>query len=223
MKFVFSILAILVASFCSQISAENTVVVDNFDNNELGWTENSRPELGECVIMEGAFKFDGKAASGFYDYQRGIFTPDQVLLSEGVMPIDPNLGFTVSVDIRFDHLAKLFGGTWGGINLTSGFLLEYEDDLNYIAVACDETSCYVLNFKEGKLVRYKKSAIKMKTDDKNKVNANLKVEYKDNKLKICVDDIEMLEMRKIEIESPYIALFATGKRKVTFDNVVISQ
>lgn len=67
------------------------------------------------------------------------------------------------------------------------------------------------------------AAVKMKSLNKNKVSTNLKIIYRDYKLKVLVDDIEMTEVRKVNIESPTIALFTTGNRKVNFDNVMICQ
>lgn len=141
------------------------------------------------------------------------------LTSEAVMPIDPNIGFEISTDMTFKHVEPFFDN----LNITSGFLLEYDDDYNFIAVAVNETNCYILFYVNGELTRYKVAAVKMKTVDKNKVHANLKIIYRDYKLKVLVDEIEMAELRKVNIESPTIALFTTGKRKVNFDNVIISQ
>lgn len=215
------LLAILIASVITPpVMAQTVVVEENFENNELGWTENSKPNLGECVIMEGEFKFDSKATSHFYDLKSNR---PALLTSEAVMPIDPNQGFEISTDMTFDHVVSLFGGTADLLNLTSGFLLEYDDDYNFIAIAVNEASCYILFYVNGELTRYKVAAVKMKTVNKNKVQANLKIVYRDYKLKVLVDGIEMVELRKVNIESPTIALFTTGKRKVNFDNVVISQ
>ena len=208
-----------VFSCVSSILAQNIVVEDTFDGNELSWTENGKPGLGENIIIDGKFKFDSKNSYFLNNVSR---TPN-LLLSEGVMPIDPAQGFSVSVDMEFDHIGTFLGIPMDNINVTSGILLEYDDDLNFIAVAVNEKACYILIYKEGQLTRYKVASVKMKGVNKNKVNANLKIDYHDYKLKIYVDDIEMTEMRKISIESPVIALFTTGKRKVSFDNVVISQ
>lgn len=207
-------------SMSGSIAAENIIIEDTFDGNELSWTENTKPDLGECIIMEGAFQFNSKASSNFFTQNSS--TPS-LLSSEGVLPVDPAQGFTVSVDMEFDHIGSFLGLSLDNLNLTSGILLEYDDDYNFIAVAVNEKSCYILFYNEGKLTRYKVAAVKMKTVNKNKVSANLKIEYKDYKLKIYVDNIEMTEIRKVNIESPIVALFTTGKRKVYFDNFVVSQ
>lgn len=217
-KAISMLLAFIILAITSNAKAETVVVEENFDSNEMGWTENSKPENGECIITEGQFKFDSKKS---YFYTTNSVTPS-LLISEGVMPIDPAQGFTVSVDIEFKH-AGTFLGTFDFLNLTSGILLEYDDDYNFTAIAVNEKSCYILIFKEGKLIRYKASTVKMKVGEKNMVSANLKVEYQDYKLKIYVDDIEMTGLRKVNIESPVIALFTAGKQKVSFDNVIVSQ
>lgn len=215
------LLAILIASVIAPtVMAQTVVVEENFENNELGWTENTKPDLGECVINEGEFKFDSKLSSRFFDVKSNQPT---LLTSEAVMPIDPNQGFEISTDMTFDHIGSFFGMSLDNINLTSGFLLEYDDDYNFIAVAVNESNCYILFYVNGERTRYKVAAVKMKTVNKNKVQANLKIVYRDYKLKVLVDGIEMAELRKVNIESPTIALFTTGKRKVNFDNVVISQ
>ena len=220
MSMILRILTLVIFSSCiSSLLAQNVVLEDNFDGNEFSWTENGKPDLGENIIMEGEFKFDSKASSQFFSQDSKIPT---LLLSEGVLPIDPAQGFSISVDMAFDHI-RFFGPNLYLLNLTSGFLLEYDDEYNFIAVAVNEKNCYILFYKEGKLIRYKQAAVKMKNVNKNKINANLKIEYIDYKLKIYVDDIEMTEMRKVTIESPVIALFVTGKRKVAFDNVKIAQ
>ena len=219
MKKLFIILVIGIFGITSNIYAQSLIVEDTFDGNELSWTENTKPDLGECIIIDGALKFNSKLSSHFFDQKTNV---PQLLLSEGVMPVDPAQGFIVSVDIEFNHMGGLFG-TIDMLNYTSGILLEYDDDYNFVAVAINEKSCYILFYKEGKLVRYKKAAIKVKPVDKKLVNANLKIEYKDYKLKIFVDDIEMTELRKVNIESSTIALFATGNRKVSFDNFKVMQ
>lgn len=220
MKTLFNTGAFLILLLSSTMQAQNIVIEDNFDGNELGWTENTKPDLGECIIIDGAFKFDSKVSSNFFDAKSNN---PSLLISEGVMPIDPIQGFSISVDMEFDHIGSFLGLSLDNLNLTSGILLEYDDDYNFIAVAVNEKSCYILFYKEGKLIRYKVAAVKMKTVEKNKVKANLKIEYRDFRLKILVDNIEMTELRKVNIESPTIALFTTGKRKVSFDNVIITQ
>lgn len=215
------LLATLVAlSIAPSGLAQTAIIEETFENNELGWTENTKPDLGECIIMEGEFQFDSKNSSHFYDVKSNQPT---LLTSEAVMPIDPNQGFEISTDIKFDHVGSSLGVSLDNLNLTSGFLLEYDDDYNFIAVAVNESKCYLLFFVNGHLTRYKEAAVKMKTVNKKKVCANLKIIYRDYKLKVLVDGIEMTELRKVNIESPVIALFATGKRKVNFDNVIISQ
>lgn len=220
MKIKSLITAIIIAIHAFPSIAETVVVEDNFDGNELSWTENTKPDLGECIIIDGTFKFDSKFSSKFFDAKSNEPT---LLLSEGIMPIDPAQGFSVSVDMEFDHVRSFLGLSFDNLNITSGILLEYDDDYNFVAVAVNEKSCFILFYKEGHLTRYKVASVKMKTVNKNKVNANLKIEYKDYKLKIYIDNIEMTEMRKVNIESPVIALFTTGQRKVSFDNVIISQ
>jgi hypothetical protein len=200
--------------------SQNVVVEETFDNNELGWTENSKPDLGECIIMDGEFKFDSKINSCFIGQ---LSKRPSLLTSEAEMPIDPNLGFEISADISFDHVRSFLGIPMDNLNMTSGFLLEYDDDFNFIAVAVNESYCFILFYVNGELTRYKYSAVKMKNIDKNKVLANLKIVYRNYKLTVLVDNVEMAELRKVNIESPSIALFATGKRQVNFDNVIISQ
>lgn len=202
------------------VEAQNVIVEETFDSNELGWTENTKPDYGECIIIDGQFKFDSKASSKFFDAQT---RRPALLTSEAVLPINPNQGFEISTDISFDHISAFLGLALDNLNMTSGFLLEYDDDYNFIAVAVNERNCYIVFYVNGELTRYKIAAIKMKGVEKNKVTANLKLIYRDYKLKVLVDDIEMVELRKVNIESPTIALFATGKRKVFFDNVVVSQ
>lgn len=217
------LLAILFAIVISpSVMAQTVIVEENFENNELGWTENTKPDLGECVIMDGEFKFDSKQSSCFFN---NISKYPTLLTSEAVMPIDPNPGFEISTDMTFKHVGSSFGiaVNVNSLNLTSGFLLEFDDEYNFIAVAVNEDYCYILFYVNGELTRYKRAAVKMKQIDKNKVQANLKIIYRDYKLKVLVDDIEMTEIRKVNIESPTIALFTTGKRKVSFDNVIISQ
>lgn len=213
-KFIYQLATFIALVIAPSGLAQTVVIEENFDNNELGWTENTKPDLGECVIMEGEFKFDSKI-SYFIDDKSNS---PMLLTSEADMPIDPNQGFEISTDMTFNHINLL-----NSINVTSGFLLEYDDDYNFIAVAVNETNCFILFYVSGKLTRYKIAAVKMKKVDKNKVSANLKIAYRDYKLKVFVDGIEMVELRKVNIESPTIALFTTGKRKVNFDNVIISQ
>lgn len=205
--------------FVNSLFARNIVIEDTFDGNELSWTENGKPDLGENIIIDGIFKFDSTNQSAFFTKTSN--TPN-LLLSEGVMPIDPLQGFSIAVDMEFEHKSE-FVNFNNDANHTSGILLEYDDDYNFVAVAVNEEVCYILIYKEGQLTRYKIAAVKMKGINKNKVNATLKIDYHDYKLKIYVDGIEMTEMRKVTIESPVIALFTTGKRKVSFDNVVVSQ
>lgn len=204
---------------CLPIWSQQVVIEEVFDNNNLEWRENVNPENGESVIMDGEFKFDSKNSSTFYSDKTK--TPS-LLYADGIMPINPMSGFEISFDMKFDHiigpLYKL-----NGPNLSSGVLLEFDDEYNFIAVAANEKACYILQYKDGLLNRYKAVSVKMKVDGKDKVNANLKIIYKDYKLKVFIDDIEMAEFRKVNIESPTIALFVTGKRKVSFDNLIISQ
>lgn len=220
-KFVILFATILyVINFVADLNAQTVIVEETFDNNELGWTENTKPDLGECVIIDGQFKFDSKLNSNFFDAKSDRPT---LLTSEATMPIDPNNGFEISADMMFDHVGSFLGLSLDNINQTCGFLLEYDDDYNFIAVAVNEKNCYILFYVNGELTRYKVAAVKMKGVEKNKVNANLKIIYRDYKLKVLIDDIEMVELRKVNIESPEIALFTTGKRKLSFDNVIISQ
>lgn len=218
------IIAILIALATAPKGIAQTVVVEeNFDGNELGWTENTKPDLGECIIMEGELKFEPKITSRFFTYygNREDTNHPSLLTSEAVMPINPSQGFELSTDMTFDRLNASFGGS--SINNTSGFLLEYDDDYNFIAVAANAFNCFIVFYVDGELKRYKVAAVKMKAINKNKIMANLKIVYRDYKLRVLVDDIEMVELRKVNIESPTFALFATGTRKVNFDNVIISQ
>lgn len=133
------------------------------------------------------------------------------------MPVNAQNGFSISVDMEFEHSKD------DHLGVTNGILLQYDDDFNFIAVAVSEKTCYILIYEGGKLVRYKYAAVKMKNVNKKTVLANLKVEYRDYKLKVFVDDIEMTEMRKVNIESSNVALFVAGERKVQFDNVIVTQ
>lgn len=108
--------------------AQTIVVEESFDSNELGWTENSKPELGECIIMDGEFKFDSKLNSCFFSQKSNR---PSLLTSETVLPIDPTHGFEISADISFDHVRSFLGLSMDNINVTSGFLLEYDDDYNF--------------------------------------------------------------------------------------------
>lgn len=201
-----------------KIEAQNIVVEETFDSNELGWAENVKPSAGEAIIVDGEFKF---APTNSYFSSQNTTTPN-LLYSDGVMPIDPLQGFEISVDMTMERLRILGASLDGWANVSCGLLLEFDDEYNFIAVACSERTCYILFYQEGRLIRYKTTAIKMKGVEKKTATANLKVIYKDYKLKVLIDDVEMTEIRKVNIESPYIALFATGK-KVQFDNLIISQ
>lgn len=207
-----------------QIStAQTTIIEETFDDNAMGWSENSRIAAGECIIMEGKFMFDSKE-SYFLDSHDNFYP--HLLISEGEMPIDPLKGFELSFDICFKHVGPLYKGNIlisNGLNYTSGVLLDYDDDYNYIAIAVNEDRCFIFSVQQGKIVRFKEAAVKMMGKDNKNISANIKIIYGDFKLKVFVDDIEMTEIRKINIESPLIALFTTSKRKVDFDNVIIKQ
>lgn len=209
----------LVVFLTLPLHAQKVVIEETFDGNELNWTENARIKAGECVIMDGHFMFDSK--NSYFIINNGSFRP-QLLLAEGEIPVDPVGGFEISFDISFPH--NSFGlYTLTGLNYTSGILLNYDDDYNYIAVAVNEDECYILFVKEGNIVRFKEATVKMKGKEKKNVVANIKVTYKDFKLKVFVDDIEMTEVRKVNIDTPQIALFTTSKRKMTFDNLIVKQ
>lgn len=219
MKKLFMSIVGLVVFLTLPLHAQNVVIEETFDGNELNWTENARIKTGECVIMDGKFMFDSKNSYFITNNGNGSFRP-QLLLAEGEIPVDPVGGFEISFDISFPP--TVLYSLNSGLNHTSGILLSYDDDYNYIAVAVNEMECYILFVKEGHIVRFKESTVKMKGKDKKNVFANIKVIYKDFKLKIFVDDIEMTEVRKVSIDTPQIALFTT-KRKMTFDNLVVKQ
>lgn len=219
-KLITTIFSCLIMALIQPAMGQTVIAEESFDSNELGWTEDTKPDLGECVIMDGQFKFDSKITSKFYDAKSNRPT---LLLSETDMPLDPAHGFEISTDIIFDHVGSMLGISLDNLNYTSGFLLEYDDDYNFIAIAVNESNCYILFYKNGELTRYKVAAVKMKGINKNKVTTNLKIVYRNYKIKVLVDNIEMVEIKKVNIESPTIALFTTGKRKVVFDNLIVSQ
>ena len=222
MKKLFMLIVGLAIFLPLPLSAQNVVIEETFDGNELNWTENARIKAGECVIMEGQFMFDSKNSYFITNNGSGSFRP-QLLLAEGEIPVDPVGGLEISFDISFPHNASGLYTLYNGLNYTSGILLGYDDDYNYIAVAVNEEECYILFVKEGHIVRLKEATVKMKGKEKKNVSANIKVIYKDFKLKIFVDDIEMTEVRKVNIDTPQIALFTTSKRKMAFDNLIVKQ
>lgn len=218
-RFIFTLACAIVAILAN---AQNIVVEETFDSNELGWAENLKPDAGETIITEGEFRFEPK--KGFIKIIPVSNGKSQttILYSDAVMPIDPAQGFEISVDMKFNSGSKFFGAL-EAFNSACGLLLDFEDEYNFIAITADEKYCYFMEYKSNELVRYKQAAVKMKNVQGKTVNANLKVKYEGYKLKVYVDDIEMTAIPKIEIETPNIALFSTGERNVVFDNVIIAQ
>lgn len=218
MKNIVFILMFFSASLC----ASAQTIEDEFDSNLLGWTENANPERGESIIMEGVFKFVPNTKRTTFGSiptfvnAQGLFEPN-VLFADIVSPLDMTQNFTLSVDMQFQKMAYV-----SYINSISGVMLDFEDELNFLAIGLCDKYCYLLKSEKGKLVARKYISIKV-NKEKGKVTANFKIQMRNGTLTVFVDDIEMLQQRRVSIGDPGIALFATtGVYEVLFDNFKLS-
>lgn len=211
-KFIMSLLLVMITTFTtfSQVVAD-----DNFESNNLSWQENINPDLGESIITDGHFKLksDWKTTWNLYNSKN---PRPQILYSDCFLPINPIEGFQIESDIEFKEYL------FNNFNCCQGFLLDFVDEMNFIAVAITLNKCYYLRYEQAKLVSAKESAIKIKGKQKGWFSCTLKVNYKDNRLKVYVDDIEMMELRRVVIENEGFALFSSGGNEALFDNFKVS-
>lgn len=209
------ILSFLFGMITSTSAFSQVVAEDNFESNNLCWQENINPMYGESIITEGRFKLKSHWLNTSWNLYNQKNPRPQILYSDCFLPINPIEGFQIESDLEF----KPYSYTY---DCCQGFLLDFVDEMNFIAVAIRENKCYYLRYEQAKLVSAKESAIKIKGRQKGWLSCTLKVTYRDNRLKVYVDDIEMMELRRVVIENEGFALFSVGGNEAYFDNFKVS-
>lgn len=215
MKTIKIALALLLGVFSALSSVAQIVAEDDFETNNLGWQENINPDFGESIITEGRFKLKSSWNNTSWNLYNNKNPRPQILYSDCFLPVNPIEGFQVESDIEFKQYLA-------GFNYCQGFLLDFVDEMNFIAIAITEKKCYYLRYEQAKLVSAKESAIKIKGKEKGWLSCNLKVTYRDNRLKVYIDDIEMMELRRVVIENEGFGLFSVGGNEAYFDNFIVS-
>lgn len=215
MKHIKITFALLLVVFSTFTSVAQIVAEDDFETNNLSWQENINPDFGESIITEGRFKLKSKWNNTSWNLYNAKNPRPQILYSDCFLPINPIEGFQIESDIEFKEYLS-------GFNYCQGFLLDFVDEMNFIAIAITEKKCYYLRYEQAKLVSAKESAIKIKGKEKGWLSCTLKVTYRDNRLKVYIDDIEMMELRRVVIENEGFGLFSVGGNEAYFDNFKVS-
>lgn len=200
MKKLFLILLAMV-SIAVSVAAE---LKETFDSNSWGWTEQSRDE-GKVYIVDGVLRFQIDAD--------GVVKPEDYadkFSSHAYLPIDPKKGFTITCDAVANKISddKYFG-----------VMLDYHDDMNYMAFVMKENWANLVRIKEGRQSGGLKGQLHLPKQKKAKID--IKIEYQSGDLKIRVNDMPAIDARDVRIDYNGFGFFAVGDIKVDFDNVEI--
>lgn len=200
MKKLFLILLAMVSIAVSE-AAE---LKETFDSNSWGWTEQSRDE-GKVYIVDGVLRFqiDTDTGAKFEEIAENFS-------SHAYLPIDPKKGFTITCDAVVNKISddKYFG-----------VMLDYHDDMNFIAFFMKKNWAYLYKIEKGQWVNKWKGQLHLPKQKKAKLD--IKIEYQNRDLKIRVNDMPAIDARDIDINYNGFGFFAVGDIKVDFDNVEI--
>lgn len=177
---------------------------DTFDSNSWGWTEQFTDE-GKVYIVDGVLRFQIDT--------EGVVKPEEVaekFSSHAYLPIDPQKGFTITCDAVANKISddKYFG-----------VILDYHDDMNFMAFYMKKNWAYLYKITEGKRTHRWKGQLHLPKQKKAKLD--IKIEYQSRDLKIRVNDMPAIDARNVIIDYNGFGFFAVGDVKVDFDNVEI--
>lgn len=131
------ILSFLLGMITSTNAFSQTVAEDDFESNNLSWQENINPDFGESIITEGRFKLKSSIRATSWNLYNQNNPRPQILYSDCFLPINPIEGFQIESDIEFKPWMNIY-------DCCQGFLLDFVDEMNFIAVAITEKKCYYL-------------------------------------------------------------------------------
>lgn len=194
---------ILLAIVSMAVSGE-AQLKETFDSNSWGWTEQFTDE-GKIYIVDGVLRFQIDSETGVkYEELAEKFS------SHAYLPIDLKKGFTITCDATADKISddKYFG-----------VILDYHDDMNFMAFLMKKNWAYLYKITEGKRTHRWKGQLHLPKQKKAKLD--IKIEYQGGDLKIRVDDMPTIDARDVLIDYNGFGFFAVGDTKVDFDNVEI--
>lgn len=177
---------------------------ETFDSNSWGWTERVMDEY-KVYIVDGVLRFQIDTD--------GVAKPEDIAekySSHAYLPIDPKKGFTITCDAVANKISddKYFG-----------VMLDYHDDMNYMAFAMTKNWAILFQIAEGRKVYSLKEQLHLPKQKKAKLD--IKIEYQSGDLKIRVNDMPAIDARDVTINYNGFGFFAVGDTKVDFDNVEI--
>lgn len=192
---------------CALATGAAAQEMETFDSNSWQWAEVSSV-LGHAYIVDGVMRVESNTSANI---------PWTEIIEKSSthceLPIDPTKGFTIKSDA---FVKKINDEKWVGV------ILNYIDDMNFMAFYFRENEAYFKVWEEGRLISSKHNQFKL--PEQKKAALQIEIHYLPGELEFRVNDIQALLFRNFphKIDSNGFGFFAYGKAQVDFDNVEVS-
>lgn len=182
--------------------ANAQLIKDDFDSNNLGWTE----EVGSdkiAVIKEGHLHLEGKSSGA---------------TSTCYAPFDINKPF----ELKCEAFVKSLTGS-----KHFGIFMDYEDEMNFTRFSVEDDRVFVRRVVEGKIIAQRSQPLKLKS--KKKTGVDLKIEYSLQKITMYINDMKAIDYQhRVEygqfmLGTTGIGFYAGKNTEVDFDNLEVLQ
>lgn len=169
---------------------------ETFDDNTMGWTEEVSSK-GEALVKDGVLHLVSKGTE---------------MMSSCYTNLDVKKNFEIKCNV---NVKKIDAGN------PIGIIFNYLDDYNYCLFGIDEEMAYYKEYRDSKLVGYRRNSLKLQ--GKRKVELNFAIKSTYNRVQFEVNNMTAIELRFKPLISNGVGFYIVGNQTADFDNLEIIQ
>lgn len=210
-KLLFTTLLCILVGFV--MNAQNRIK-ETFDSNSFDWTESDYAgrHNGTAVIEKGKMTVKSKGEGGiFFTLLFGSST-STFFETHCYAPLDVQKSFTIRAAVRIAKLRYKNG---------TGLIFNYKDDGNFSAFVLNREQVEYIRYEDGRLVGSMTQSLKWK--DRSKVDQEWVVAYDGNRLQFFIGELEIMDIRYVEMNYAGVGFYTYDKQKLTINEVEFIQ